>query len=257
MEILDAVVLVVVGVVAGVVNTAAGGGSLLTLPALIFFADLSAPVANGTNRIGVLLQSSVGARDLYRALRFPLRQTVILALPAVASSMAGAYVASRVEASSLEQVLGGALLAGAVLLLTRPRRLLKTKEAVGAGSSRWKLGVVLVAVGFYGGFLQAGVGVLFILALVLVGSWELLAATGAKNLIIAMYTIPSLAIFAFSGQVDWGAGLVLGMGSMVGGKLGARLAVKQGSRFVLVLVVAAVLLASFKLLGVFRWLGFG
>ncbi len=244
------IILLAVGVAAGMVNTMAGGGSLLMLPAFIFLG-LPAPVANGTNRITVLLQSLVGARAMHRLAPFPWRRALILAVPTLFGAILGAWLATRVEADAMEQVIGGTLVFGALLLALRPGRFIEaTSSEQPTGMRSALLMLALLATGFYGGFVQAGVGALFLIALAGVGRWDLLQATGAKNLIIAAYSLPALAIFALHHQVDLGAGLVAAIGSMTGATIGARLALIGGRRLILWMVIGAILIASMALLGV-------
>lgn len=246
--------LVGVGVIAGLVNTLAGGGSFLALPAFIF-AGLPAPVANGTNRIAVLLQSLVGARAMYRRVPFDLRATLTMAVPTVFGAVGGAYVATRLDAGQMRLAIGIALLCGAVLIALRPQRWLarpaaEAAEAVASSGPRVATWLALLVVGFYGGFLQAGVGALLIIVLAGPGRLDLLEATGAKNLIIASFTVVSLVIFALNDAVDLVAGLTMAAGSMIGAELGARLAVRGGRRLITAAVVVALVMAGLKLLGV-------
>jgi uncharacterized protein len=217
--------LFVAGLVAGVVNTLSGGGSLLTLPALIALG-LTPAQANASNRISVLLQSATAAHQLRRTLPYPVGLTLKLAVPAVLGSVAGASVSMALSAGALKAALGVALLVGLVFTVASPKGILKGKgkgaeegveEAprVGVG-----LIVAMAGVGFYTGMLQAGVGVLY--TLTLCGLWELTRASSAKNLIIFVCTVPALGLFWGYGLVKPLPALVLSAGSVGGVWLTAR-----------------------------------
>jgi len=248
-DILQLVLLALTGVLAGTVNTIAGGGSLLTLPALMLLG-VSAPVANGTNRIAIVMQSSMGARAMHKRAPFPLRATFLLSIPTVIGAIAGAWLATRIHSDDMRIAIGCALVAGALLLAAQPKRLLEKRSREEGRSHPFLLVFGLLVAGFYGGLLQAGVGAVLLVVLGWVGRWDLLDATGAKNLMIAIYTFPALAIFVLADEVAWLPGLVLGVGAVVGAEFGARLALRGGRKLILGTVVIAVLVAALKLLGV-------
>lgn len=247
-EVLQLILLALAGVAAGTVNTIAGGGSLLTLPALMLLG-LSAPVANGTNRIAIVLQSSMGARAMHKRAPYPVRATLLLAIPTVIGAIGGALLATRFDSDDMRIAIGCALVGGAVLLLAQPKKLLEKRPTEGRSNPALLVLGLLIA-GFYGGLLQAGVGAILLVVLSYLGRWDLLDATGAKNLLIAIYTLPALVIFVLADEVAWLPGLVLAAGAIVGAELGARLALRGGRRLILGAVVVAVLLAALKLLGI-------
>lgn len=216
--------LFVAGLVAGVVNTLSGGGSLLTLPALMALG-LTPAQANASNRISVLLQSATAAHQLRRTLPYPVGLTLKLAVPAVLGSVGGASVSMALSAGALKAALGVALLVGLVFTVASPKGLLKGKEKGGVEEAP-RVGVGLIValggVGFYTGMLQAGVGVLYTLTLCGLGGWELTRASSAKNLIIFVCTVPALGLFWGYGLVKPLPALVLSAGSVGGVWLTAR-----------------------------------
>lgn len=244
------VLLILGGVAAGFVNTLAGGGSFLTLPLLVF-AGLDASVANGTNRVAVLLQSLVASWAFGRRGLLPgARQTAALVLPALAGAALGAWLAIEIPEPVLRGLIGAVLLAAIPVVLhpeggsgrdavvppRAPRR-------CGAG-----LALLLFLCGFYGGFLQAGVGFLLLATLVPIGGLDLVRANAVKVLLIALYTVTALPLFVASGQVHLLAGLLLGAGNMIGAHIGARLAVRAGARVIRWVLVAALAVAAAALL---------
>lgn len=240
--------LLAVGIVAGVINTLAGGGSLLTLPALIF-VGLPAGVANGTNRVAILIQSATASASFRRGGALRLRSATLLLLPSLLGAAAGAAVAVRVPDLLMERIIAVSLLVFLVPVLVKPNVWLHGRAAaLSARPPAWMY-PALFAVGVYGGFLQAGVGFLILAVLVLGGGLDLVRANGVKVYLVAGYTLVALAIFLASGQIEWRSGLALAAGNGMGGWLGARMALRRGAGFVRVVLVASVLASAAKLLG--------
>ncbi|MEM1023708.1 MAG: sulfite exporter TauE/SafE family protein [Myxococcota bacterium] len=224
------------GLVAGVVNTLAGGGSFLTLPALIYFG-LPADVANGTNRIGVLLQNTAAAAAFHR------QGHVLLAWAPILWSCVGAAVgvtaAALIDAEILEPIFGALLILGLPLLFVR--------VADARGQRRPALEAFgLLGAGFYGGFIQAGVGVILLLILVGVRGIPVQNANPIKVLLVAIFTVPAVLVFTLQDKMDWLAGGILAAGTMVGAVLGAYLKVPPVA--VKLLVAALVLIAGLDML---------
>lgn len=239
------VVVVIAGVAAGFINTVAGGGSLLTLPALMLLG-LPASVANGTNRLSVLTQSVSGALAFKRAGKLEHEALGPVVIPTVLGGACGAFVASRAPEQVLEPVLLGTMIGMAVVMVVRPK-LVAPDE--GEGPVTWRerpLALVgMFGAGLYGGFVQAGVG--FVLLGVLGGlfRYDVVRANALKLVCITFFGVVALAIFAHAGQVDWIPAAVLAVATVAGSQLGVRFAVKTSPRvlrgIVLVTVVASVI----------------
>ncbi len=237
------------GVLAGIINTMAGGGSLLTIPILIF-AGLPATDANGTNRIFMLIQSAASAREMHRRAPFPARATLWATLPTLLGALLGAWLAVGIDATQMRTVIGGALLVALTFTLLSPRTFLKDDAApapLSAGRQTLFM-FAMFAMGIYGGFIQAGLGAIIPLAMVALGRWRLLPAAGAKNVIIALYTLPVLGIFLYHGQVQWLPGMTLAVGALLGAKLGALFAHRGGQKVVLAFLILVTLAAALQLI---------
>lgn len=241
--------LVVAGLGAGFINTLAGGGSLLTLPALML-VGLPADVANGTNRVGILLQSVAAsvAFDREKAMLADKRELLGFVWPTVVGAALGALSAASIPRATLKPVLLATMVGMAVLIAFRPKLLAPGPEEVAllpsqAPRARWGL----FATGLYGGFLQAGVGFLFLVVLAGMLRHPLATANAIKVVIVAVLTVIALTIFVVAGQVEWIPGLVCGAGAVVGGVLGVRMATRASAKALRFVVLAAVLAASTKL----------
>ncbi|MCA9549301.1 MAG: TSUP family transporter [Myxococcales bacterium] len=242
LEPLQVALLFGVGLLAGAINTIAGGGSLITLPALIFLG-MPAPVANATNRVGVFLQSLTATHQFARRGMLPFRQALLPVVAACLGAAGGAGLGVVLDAQLFKQVIGGAMLVMLVLVFAKP------KLDVRPAQPAWVQAVAFFFVGVYGGFLQAGVGFFLLFALVGLSGWALVPANGAKSFLVAVFTVPALLIFVFSDLIQWAPAAALAAGSSVGAWLGTKMAVGWGPKFVRVVLVVMVAGSATKLLG--------
>ena len=242
---LEILILFGVGLLAGVINVMAGGGSSLTLPALIFIG-LDSTVANGTNRIGILLQS-VTATLTYRKARISeIEKSLKLSLLTLPGAVLGALVSLRVGNEWFERILGIVMI-GIILSMLIPQKF----EVITEGEKKSKLIYpVMLAIGFYGGFIQVGVGFLIMAALYHILRMDLIRVNMHKVFITMLFTLPALIIFIWTGNVNWLFGLSLAAGNALGGWWSARISLKGGERIVRYVMVVAICIIALKLLGV-------
>ncbi len=240
--------LAAVGLVAGALNVIAGGGSFLTLPAMIFLG-LPPTVANGTNRIAILVQNAGAVWGFQRRRLVAWRWVVRAALPAVLGAILGAWLAVRIGDRSFERILSVLMVVVSLASLWRPGSGAARSESSGerpeepglgpdavpappaAAGARLALAGGFFLVGVYGGFVQAGTGFLFLAVLTWAG-FDLVRGNALKVLVILLWTPLALWQFAAGGQVDWLLGLALAAGNFSGALVGVRLTVLKGSRWV-------------------------
>ncbi len=220
------VLLLTTGLLAGVINTLAGGGSNLTLPALMMMG-MPADIANATNRVGVFLQCMVGMRGFDKQGRLERTDLKNLLIPTLVGGFVGALAASFTPATYLKPVLLGTMVAMALLILIRPATIMPSAEEqakIVKGNPRawWGLWIA----GFYGGFVQAGVGFVLIAALSGVLRYDLVRANALKLLCTGAFTLVALVVFIWRDQIAWIPGLVLAIGTMTGAKIGVKMALK-------------------------------
>ena len=258
MELWHYLLLAVLGVVAGTLNVLAGGGSLLTLPAMVFLG-LDGAVANGTNRVAILAQN-VTAVGGFRSLGFSdMKLSFSLALAALPGGICGALLGTMVRGELFNRVLG-AVLIGVLILMTVQRLLKAGKDSVSEvepdaapkgkpSRRRLILGhLAMVVVGFYGGFIQAGVGFLLMAALHRVLGLDLVRVNMHKVFIVGFFTLAALIIFASRGQVLWIPGLALAIGNSIGGWIGSQLSVLKGENWIRNALYVALFFMAIKLL---------
>lgn len=239
-----------VGFMAGFINTLAGSGSLLSLPMLMFLG-LPANVANGTNRIAILLQNVVGVGSFRQQKVLNTRMGFWLALPAVIGSLIGAQVAIELNEELMEKVIGGLLIAMFFLILYKPARWVKGQAGHVRAKPNLLQFIIFFFIGIYGGFIQAGVGLFLLAGLVLGAGVDLVRANAMKLLIVLIYTPFALAIFFLNDQVNWKVGLILALGNMLGAFVASRFAVSWGAKYVRYILLVVILGSALKLLGAF------
>lgn len=239
-----AALLLAAGFVAGALNVVAGGGSFLTLPVLIFLG-LPATEANATNRVAVLTQNAGAVWSFHRYRVLEWHRAADAIVPALLGAAVGTWGALRVDDREFRRILAVVMVAVTLWTLLDPR----TRGSESAASprlGRWGLRAGFLAVGLYGGFVQAGVGFL-VLALTTLAGLDLVRGNALKVLAVLLLTALSLALFAGAGKVRWLPGLALGAGSLLGSFLGARLTVRKGHRWIQAVVTAAIVVFAMLL----------
>ncbi len=246
-EYLDLIILFGVGAIAGVINIMAGGGSSLTLPALIFLG-LDGATANGTNRVGILIQSIFATLSFRKEKITGLNISLRLAAFTIPGAILGALIAVRMTDRWFEIILG-IIMIGVIIsmLIPQSKNLVTTTE----GQKTWLIYPIMFAIGFYGGFVQVGVGFLIMAALYHLLKINLVFVNMHKVFITLIFTIPALIIFIWTDNVDWLLGLVLAAGNGVGGWWAARISVKGGEKVIRYVMIVAIFIIALKLLGLF------
>jgi len=220
---------------------------MLTLPVLIFLG-LPATVANGTNRVAILLQSSGATWSFHRRGLVPWPWMKLAVPPALVGVTLGTWAAVRVGDLAFERVLAVVLVAAAVWTIWHPIK----APAEGGGEpprGRARLGLIGIfgLMGLYGGFIQAGFGFIA-LAVTSAFGLELIRANAVKAAIVLLYTPLALVIFARNGMVDWPLGLALAAGNLTGAFVGVHLQVLKGQAWVRHVVTVTVVLFAVRLL---------
>ncbi|MEE8134941.1 MAG: sulfite exporter TauE/SafE family protein [Gemmatimonadales bacterium] len=235
------------GFFAGIINVMAGGGSLLTLPILMFLG-LPAPLANGTNRVALVMQNIAAVEGFRRNEIWDPKSGISLALAMIPGAVAGALVAIRVPEDVFRTILAAVLIV-AVITMLRPQPQRTESITPSKFRRRWAY-LALVGVGFYGGFIQAGVGLLLIAVLYQLLGFTLVWVNMYKVLIVGVYLVPTLVIFHFSSNVDWATGFILGLGNAGGALVSTHISVKGGERVIRYFISAALILMALRLLAV-------
>lgn len=236
-----------VGLVAGTLNVIAGGGSLLTLPVMIFLG-LPPTVANGTNRVAILVQNVGASWSFYRRKLISKEWLLLAVPPAVVGAVLGTLAAVRIGDMAFQRILAVVLVGAAAWSVWRP----VNPPEEGAplppvGGKRWGFAALFFLVGVYGGFIQAGVGFV-ILAVTSAAALNLIRGNALKVALILGFTPLALALFAWNGKVDWAMGLALAAGNLTGAFVGVRLQILKGHTWVRNVVTVTTVVFAIRLI---------
>ncbi len=245
-DILSSLLLFVIGVIAAVINVNAGGGSSLTLPALIFLG-LDSATANGTNRIAILMQNVSSIYTFKKAQYEQFNLSMKLSLITLPGAIAGALVAIKISDELFNTILGLIMIA-ITLTMIFPASKSKKNDDTENKKITIPLFLTFVVVGFYGGFIQIGIGFMLMAILNKMMHFSLIYVNMHKVFIVFILTIPPLLIFIISENINWYWGISLGLGNALGGWWGTKHSIKKGDKFIKTVLSVAVVIMALKLM---------
>lgn len=243
-ELINALILFCAGTIASFINMMAGGGSMLTIGALILIG-VEPVVANGTNRIGVLVGTGSGALT-YKAEKFTdLKTSLILGVSAIPGAIIGSIYSVKISNELFQRMLAIVMI---LILITMfiPKK--KTNDAINSLKKSWLIYPAMVLVGLYGGFIQVGVGFIIMAFLRHLMAYDLLKVNMHKVFIVVIYTVPVLIIFGFSGKINWYYAIIMSLGNALGSYISVKLALKKGEKLVKVVLVVAIIIMAIRFL---------
>lgn len=247
LELWQMALLVAVGIASGFLNVVAGGGGLLTVPTMVFMG-MPGPVANGTNRIGVLAQSIASVIAFARSDFRDFKLSLSLSLCAIPGAVIGAFLGVNLEGVWFNRSLALIML-GVMLIMHFDRKGGASK--IGHQPTRRQLlhgHLLMIGVGFWGGFIQLGVGFIIMPVLNRVMGLDLVRTNMHKVFIVAIYTVVALLVFASQLELFWIVGLILALGNAIGGYLGAHFSINKGERMIRLVLNMVLVVFVIKLL---------
>ena len=251
LELYHYILAIVGGFVAAIMNTLAGYGSIITLTILMDVLGLPANMANGTNRVNILANSVAGVLGYQRNGKLDLSNGKWILIIVCLGAIFGVLLAVNVSNEQFRAVFKYLILILFLSIIIKPKRWIRETNDL-KDLPMWKLFLFYFPVGFYGGFIQMGMGIVFLMVAVLLSGFTIIRANALKMVVIVIYMVISLAIFHFNGLIDWRIGAVLSIGTAAGGYLTASYAsrIKNANLYAyrfLVVVVLAVLIYTFDL----------
>ncbi|MEN7550595.1 sulfite exporter TauE/SafE family protein [Rapidithrix thailandica] len=246
--------MLIAGFLAGIVNSLAGSGSVFTLSVLLF-AGMPANIANATNRLGIIVQSFTSLTIFKKNEQLPVEKSWKYLIPSVGGAMIGAWVAVDIDRQLLERIIGYVMAFLLVILIFEPKKYLKNQSSK-TSTYVWVEWMAFFGIGFYGGFIQAGIGVLILVGLVSISQMSFVQANAIKVLVIFIYTLPVFGLFIYYDQIDWWAGIWLSIGQFLGSMIASYFAVKNpnANAWIKYLLIFMIALTILKMFG---WLDFG
>lgn len=247
MEFWELALLAIAGFAAGWINVLAGGGSLFTVPVMVFLG-LPGPVANGTNRIAIIAQNITAVGAFWRKGFSDFRLSATLALAASVGAFFGAMVGVKLDGEWFNRVLAAVMVAIIIIMALGEDKNAPPPDEKGKAKNLVLGHILMVGAGFWGGFIQIGVGFLMMPILYRVMGLDLVRVNMHKVFIALIFSIVSLAVFAAKVGIAWEAGVALAIGNAIGGWVGAHTTVAKGADFVKIAVYAAAAAMAVKLL---------
>lgn len=238
---------ILVGIFTGFLNTVAGGGSLISMPILIFMG-LPGTVANGTNRVAILTQNFFAVGGFHsKGIKLPFPYTYYLSGVSLIGGLIGAYLATDISDVVFNKILAIVMIVvGLSIVFNRSSKKNTGEEKM--SRQRQVVGIVLFFfLGIYGGFLQAGIGFLVIAMLTHVNNFNLIKINYIKVFAAILYTGAAVLIFALQGKVVWKIGLFLAVGQGLGGWYASRWSVGAGEKWIKRILVISVIAMAIKL----------
>lgn len=237
------------GFLAGIINTLAGNGSAITLT-LLLTTGMDASIANATNRVGVLLQTFTSLVSLKRSTRtlLLLKHSAWYFLPTILGSIGGALLAVDINPETLEIIIGIFMLLLLGTLLLQPKKWLISTDT-GRNKKTWVNWVLMFVIGFYGGFIQMGIGIMMLAALVLSAKFSLKDANIIKLLLAFILIIPAFIIYLWKGDIVWAPGIALAIGAMAGAYVGTKYVLyhPKANKYIRFVLIGIILFALVKI----------
>lgn len=243
---LEYLLLIPIGFIAGFLNTVAGGGTLLTLPALIFLG-LPASVANGTNRIAILIQTFTAIRGFKSKGESMYPFSLYLGISALIGSFIGAKLAININGDLFNRILAIIMLMVLLTIIFKPKASLDTLVEKTTGKTLKKAIIIFFFLGIYGGFINAGIGFLMLLILPYVNGLTLLKSNVTKVFVVFMYTIGAVLVFAYENKINYPIAFILTIGNASGGWVASRWSVKKDDTVIKLFLIVTVSSLAIKL----------
>ena len=251
MELWHYLIAIIGGVFAGFINTLAGNGSTITLTIFTEILGLPGNAANATNRIGIFTQCIAGVAAFHKNDRMKLERSWPYILITTVGSLGGIALALMVSNEQFRIVFRYLMVVMFLMIVFKPERWLRNTDP--SSKPNWWIALpAFLAIGFYGGFIQMGMGLFFLAAMVLGARFSLTDSNAAKLFVVAVYTGIAILVFAARGMIDWKMGAIVAVGQSFGGWFTAAYAAKSPKAnkvayWVLVVVVIFGILSLFDL----------
>ncbi|PQB05946.1 sulfite exporter TauE/SafE family protein [Aureitalea marina] len=238
--------LVLAGFIAGVINTISGGGSLITLPLLIFFG-LPAAMANGTNRIALLMQNISGTLGFRSKGISNYPFSLYISLPALIGAFIGANLAVDIDDALFNRLLAIVMVVVVAFMVFKPGERWAPKKEELTGKRLVYAMIAFFFIGLYGGFIQVGVGIFILLALSSINGLSLVKSNATKLFVVLIYQLIAVATFIYYDMINWKYGLILALGNASGAWFASRWSVKKGDKLVKRFLIVTVIALAIKL----------
>jgi uncharacterized membrane protein YfcA len=240
MEISTVILLLICGLLSGVMNTLASSGSAITLPVMVFLG-IPPSVANATNRLPVLVGSTISVYNFQRSKDLIWSKSLLISIPVLLGVVVGSLLAEIIDPNKMHSIILVAMVISFILITTNSRAILKGRSVFNKKLSL-KNYIVFFLIGIWAGLIVLDSAILLLFELILGCGLDLTKANPIKNFLLIVASLFSLVIFYFNGLINWEFGLLLSIGSFFGGYLGSKVAhleyIKKWIYRILILIIS-------------------
>ncbi|MBO7562247.1 MAG: sulfite exporter TauE/SafE family protein [Bacteroidales bacterium] len=235
-------ILVGCGIFVGFINTIAGMATAISY-GLFMMMGLPINVANGTTRVGVLLQFMTTSAIFKKKGYLDMKTGWKVGIPVGCGAIFGALLAAVLKVKIIEIVMAVLLPIMSILLFVDKKRL-SSRRAAGPSLSDLWIFLIFTAIGVYGGFTHSGVGLLIIFGSYFFLGLDMIRSNAIKQFAVTVYTPLALTVFIIYGQVNWAIALIYAVGNIIGGILGSYASIKGGEKFIKIFVTIIIITMS-------------
>lgn len=247
MDPLIAILILIVGLFAGIVNTIVGGGSLISVPLLIF-SGLPAHIAIGTNRFAMIFNTGIAAIDYHKKVKYEIRMLIIPTLFASIGSVIGANIVLQFNEILLEYVIAIFMIIMGCIIFYKKELGLRKETMLVTQKKYYFIVLLSFVLGVYGGFYGAGVSTMFTFLFVSVFGISFLKSAGITRFVVTTLSVIAVPIFLLNSKIDFLYGGLLAVSFILGAKIGVRLALKAGNLWIRRFMIFLVAISSITLI---------
>lgn len=222
----DLLLLALVGIGTGFLNTMAGGGSMLSVPMMILLG-VPSTIANATNRVAILPQNLTAVLAFYRKGFANFKLSLSLAAFTIPGAILGSLLATQFDNKQFNFVLAIIMLL-VLVIMSIPQKQIAVQSHVPNTQQKVAGHLAMIAIGFWGGFIHIGVGFLLMPVLNRLMGFDLITTNSHKVFIVLCYMLVSLLVYATQLEINWAYGIALAVGTTTGAWLAANLQIKKG-----------------------------
>ncbi|MFH2144223.1 MAG: sulfite exporter TauE/SafE family protein [Bacteroidota bacterium] len=238
--------LIIAGFLVGFINTMAGSGTILSY-SLFMMLGLPANIANGTIRLGVIMQTLAASLTYKKQKVLDVKKGLWLSISVVIGSILGAQIAVTINKDIFEIVVGGVMIIMLFFIFIKPERWIKGKIGLIKEKPTFVQFIIFFLIGIYGGFIHIGIGIFLLGALVMSAGYDLVKANALKVFIVLLSTPFALAVFMYNGQIHYAMGLIAAIGNALGGIVASHYAVNWGANIIRWILIVVIILYTLKL----------
>jgi len=247
MELITAIIVLIVGLFVGILNTVTGGGSVISVPLLIV-SGLPAQIAIGTNRFAMIFSSGVAAIEYHKKVKYEIRMLVMPTLFASIGSALGANIVLQFNERFVEYIIAGFMIIMGVIIIYNKDLGLKKELTPITRKKHYFIVLLSFVLGVYGGFYGAGVSTMLSFLFVSSLGISFIKSAGITRFIVTALSVIAAIIFLLNSKIDFLYGGLLTLSVILGAEIGVKIAIKVGNLWIRKIMIVLILITSINLI---------